>query len=301
MRVLHRLGAISVRKTLALWGISIGLYAGAYISLAALGHPVLLQGTPLTTSVSGALDALYYSALHAFSVGFGQQSSSVVINAVGSSQLAVSAGFFGLFVHKAAKSAAPYQRMHPQAVQTHLNKILSKLYIFRYDMGKLLDRAQHGTLTRHHMRDLWITASGVDTAMIELHELVSRHLPESHAKTQERLVREEMFKRVIAAVDSAFWNLACLLEECSRDHIKWNYSQNLESLGHNTIIAQEVIQTLATYPVEKETLYQLRAVQKTFAKLNKLIREKEDIGFDDLPDIGLSEALEREIVLEQKR
>lgn len=291
MKLITKLSSLSLPKTLALWGVTVVGYSLAYLALSSMGHAAIIEGTTLTAGMGGFFDALYYSALHALSVSAATQ-PSLLVDALGKSQLALSAGFFGLFIHKSAKAAAPFQRMQYPTLHHHLTRIISKLYIFRYDISKLLESLDSGTLTRHHMKDLWITTSGVDTAMIELHEIVMHHFPSPQdTGSQEKLLREDLFKRVIAAVDSSFWNLSCLIMKCSNHHIKWNYEQNLESVLHNTMLAEEIISTLAQYPLGKETLYSLREVQKTFIKLNRQIREKEDLGFDEIPLEGIDEAL----------
>jgi hypothetical protein len=294
MKLFKKLAAISLPKTLALWGITIAAYAGVYVGLSALGHSAVIEGVTLAPSLAGTVDALYYSALRAFTPVLGS-SASPVIGAVGTSQLVLSAGFFGLFVHKATKAAAPMQKMHYPSIHHHLNRILSKLYIFRYDVGKLLEGIEKKTLTRHHMRDLWITSSGVDTAMHELHDLISQATSSHRDPSQVALFDDGTFRRVIAGVDAAFWNLACLLEECSKEHIKWNYAQTVESLTHNALLAEDIIQMIASHPVEKEMLYSLREVQQTFQRMHVMLREKEDFGFKDLPDMALETAFEHQI------
>ena len=295
MKLLKSVSRLSLAKTLACWGISIAGYGVAYFGLSALGHSVSLQGMSIVPSLQGLADSMYYSALQAFSPSLSPSGSSLVVDALAKSQLVLSAGFFGLFVQKAAKTSSPFHSLTYHSVPEHINRMLSKLYIFRYDIGKLLEKIRRGTLTRHHMRDFWIAASGVDTAMVDLHELsinyFVKNIRERKFSPQDRM----LLKRTIAAVDAAFWNLSCLVEECNKQHIKWNYPETVQSIGHNMMLAEDIIQEMARQPLDKEMLYQLSDVQKTFSRLVRQIREKEDIGFSDLADLHLEKSLEKEL------
>lgn len=140
VRFVDALGDQSVGRLFSLWVEIVALFGAFYWALAWLPQPALIQnGTPLATDVRGFAAALYFSAVTATSVGYGDIVPLGVARAFAILEGASGLVLFGCVISKfvSRRQEQLIGEIHRIAFEDRLGRVRTNLHLVRTELQAL--------------------------------------------------------------------------------------------------------------------------------------------------------------------
>ncbi len=181
--------------------------------------------TSVGTSSLDFLDAIYFSFITATSTGYGDIVPLGIARILALVEVTLSLLLFGVLVSKivSVKQETLLQEVYNLSFEEKINRIRSALYLFRSDVGKLIERVENGVISARRISDLWITFTTLENSM---HEIIKLMRPE---KNSVKRVDDLDLELILGSISLSFKKARDLFTILDERKISW-HNDTLEGI-----------------------------------------------------------------------
>jgi hypothetical protein len=195
--------SLKLSHIIVIWLLCTLLFGLAYYGLT-YSQDIIYRGEPLTTSITGFANAIYFSLITATTIGYGDIAPQGIAKVLAIIEAIISMTLFGLFIGKivSIKQDALHQQIKQLTIAEACNNTISTLYLVRSDIKELAGKIQKSQKKTK--------PSELESILCTLNQGLSGFIqnPESVEKTQ----REQTLMHVSLIANSLGFSLSKLVE-----------------------------------------------------------------------------------------
>ena len=264
--VLERL---TLGKIVQYWIGNVAIFSVAYYALSYAGSQIIYNSQPLTTTINGLGNSIYFSFITALTLGYGNiaplgaSKALSIIEAIGSITL------IGAFISKlvSLKQEEIIQEIQELSFEEATNRALSELYLIRSEASDLKEKATHKKFDIKEYEDIQLNIK-------EVLSIFNNVKTASTKDTEKTLMHLSL---IVNSINFSLSRLVELLETFNNKKIGWKKEST-------TATQEEIEKTIKTLneqfnaikssdPLSESVAEKLEDLNKTSATLQELIRK----------------------------
>lgn len=163
---------------LGTWFLIIIIFAIAYFLLSSFTESFLLayDGVHIIQfDFMGFLNSLYFSAVTATSLGFGDIAPRGVNKLLAAFESVFGLIIYGLLISKivSVKQQAILEEVYELSFEDNVSRLRSSLHVSRNDFTQVLDKLENKSLSRKQLSDIWVVITLFDTNLYNITKLIA--------------------------------------------------------------------------------------------------------------------------------